>query len=85
MGYIEFRGIGGDYLIVGVLVEISNKNVDKIFEYKVPDNLTSNIKIGIRVLVPFGRMTLEGFVLEIKKYMSDKDIYFNNYSLNSTL
>jgi primosomal protein N' (replication factor Y) len=53
-------------LVVGVLVEISNKNVDKIFEYNVPSNLIPNIKIGVRVTVPFGSMTLEGFVLEIK-------------------
>ena len=53
-------------MVVGVLVEITNKNVDKIFDYSVPDNLISSIKIGIRVSVPFGKMTLEGFVLEIK-------------------
>ena len=53
-------------MVVGVLVEISNKNVDRIFEYNVPKELTSLMKIGIRVLVPFGRMELEGFVLEIK-------------------
>ncbi len=53
-------------MIAGVLVEISNKNVDKIFDYKIPDDLISDIRVGIRVLVPFGRMNLEGFVLEIK-------------------
>ena len=31
--------MGGDILIAGVLVEISNKNVDKIFDYKIPDDL----------------------------------------------
>ena len=54
-------------MVVGVLVELSNKNIDRIFEYNVPDELTSLIKIGIRVLVPFGKMELEGFVLEIKE------------------
>ena len=54
-------------MIVGVLVEISNKRVDKIFDYIVPCELEDKIKIGIRVLVPFGRMTLEGFILEINK------------------
>ena len=52
-------------MIVGVLVELSNKNIDKIFEYSVSDSLKDKIKIGIRVLVPFGNMTLEGFVLSI--------------------
>ncbi len=56
-------------MIAGVLVEISNKNVDKIFEYNVPSNLFDDIKVGIRVLVPFGKMKVEGFVLQVK---SDK-------------
>jgi len=53
-------------LIVGVLVQLSNKNIDKIFDYKVSDELKSKIKVGIRVEVPFGYQKLEGFVLEIK-------------------
>jgi len=62
-------------LIVGVLVEISNKNVDKTFEYTVPNKFINDIKIGIRVLVPFGKMTLEGFVLTIDtKKTTDKEL-----------
>lgn len=57
-------------MVVGVLVEISNKNVDRVFDYKVPSSLIDNIKVGVRVVVPFGRMTLEGFVLEIKNESS---------------
>ena len=53
-------------MIAGVLVEISNKNVDRVFEYSVPETLKKDIQVGIRVLVPFGKQTLEGFVLEIK-------------------
>ncbi len=54
-------------MIIGVLVELSNKNIDKVFDYSVPSNLEGYIKIGIRVEVPFGNQKLEGFVLEIKK------------------
>lgn len=53
-------------MVVGVLVELSNKNIDKVFDYNVPEELINSIKIGIRVEVPFGRQTLDGFVLEIK-------------------
>jgi len=53
-------------LVVGVLVQISNKSVDRIFDYVVPNELLKDIRLGIRVEVPFGRQTLEGFVLEIK-------------------
>ena len=65
--------MGGVTLIVGVLVELSNKNIDKIFDYIVPKEFDSRIKVGIRVTVPFGRMTLEGFVLDIKDF-NDNDI-----------
>ena len=54
-------------MVVGVLVEISNQNVDRVFEYHVSEEYTSQMKVGIRVLVPFGKMELEGFVLEIKE------------------
>ncbi len=59
-------------MVAGVLVEISNKNVDKIFDYKIPKELEEKIKVGIRVLVPFGRMMIVGFVLEIKDEFNDK-------------
>lgn len=75
-------------MIVGVLVELSNKNIDKNFDYLVPKELENDIKVGIRVEVPFGRQTLEGFVLEIKNSSTrelkniisviDKDIVLNN-------
>lgn len=53
-------------MIIGVLVELSNKNIDRVFDYNVPDTFLDKIKLGIRVKVPFGRMKLEGFVVEIK-------------------
>ena len=60
-------------MVVGVLVELSSQNVDKIFDYLVPNDLVDSIKVGIRVLVPFGKQTLEGFVLEIKD-SSNRDL-----------
>ncbi len=52
-------------MTVNVLVELSNRNIDKYFTYNVPNILTNRIKIGIRVKVPFGKQTLEGFIMEI--------------------
>ena len=80
-------------MIVGVLVELSNKNIDRIFDYKVGNDLINDIKLGIRVEVPFGNQTLEGFILEIKedsnldnlKYINkiiDKDIVLNQELLD---
>ena len=34
---------------VNVLVELSNRNIDKTFSYSVPKVLENKIKIGIRV------------------------------------
>ena len=50
---------------INVLVELSNRNIDKTFTYNVPSSLESKIKKGIRVKVPFAKNTLEGFVLDI--------------------
>ncbi len=57
-------------MIAEVLVELSNKNIDKVFDYIVPKNLENDIKIGIRVTVPFGSQILEGFVLGVKNSTS---------------
>lgn len=54
-------------MVVGVLVELSNKNIDRVFDYLVHPKFEDKIKIGIRVLVPFASQKLEGFIVEIKK------------------
>ena len=60
-------------MVVGVLVELSNKNIDRIFDYKVPSDLIDKVKVGVRVSVPFGKMIVDGFILEIKED-SDRDL-----------
>ena len=52
-------------MTVSVLVELSNRNIDKTFSYNVPENLLDNVKVGKRVTVPFGKQKLEGFILEV--------------------
>lgn len=61
-------------MIVGVLVELSNKNIDRIFDYIVPSNLESKIKIGVRVTVPFHNQILEGFILSINENKQDREL-----------
>ena len=53
-------------MYVDVLVEIKNKHVDKTFTYKVPKSLEADVEVGKRVVVPFGKMTLEGYILNRK-------------------
>ena len=59
-------------MVVGVLVEITSKSVDRIFDYSVPKSLEPLIEVGKRVKVPFGNRTLVGFILE-KDKKSDVD------------
>ena len=48
-----------------VLVELKSKNINKTFTYSIPLILKNKIKVGSRVLVPFGKQKLEGFVLKV--------------------
>ena len=58
-------------MVVSVLVEVSSSNVDKCFDYLVPQELENDIRVGVKVNVPFGRREIIGFVLGIK---DDSDI-----------
>ena len=53
-------------MICECLVELEHVFLEKKFTYNVPKNLQENIKIGMRVEVPFGYQILEAFVLNIK-------------------
>ena len=58
-----------------VIVEIGVKNVDREFVYIVPDRFRDIIKIGSRVKVSFGKMIIEGFVLDLfDNYKEDYEL-----------
>ncbi|MHC1697024.1 MAG: primosomal protein N' [Geobacteraceae bacterium] len=48
------------YQIIEVAVPLP---VDRTFHYSVPESLRNSVRLGIRVLVPFGRRKLTGYVL----------------------
>jgi primosomal protein N' (replication factor Y) len=52
-------------MYINVLVELKSKKLDKTFTYMVPSCFIDKIDVGKRVLVPFGRQKLEGFILSI--------------------
>lgn len=60
-------------MVISVLVQIKISLKEKTFDYKVPNELENDIKIGKRVLVPFGKQILEGFIIDIKEN-SDYDL-----------
>ena len=53
-----------------VIVDISASSVDKIYDYDITG---FNVTEGYRVLVPFGKFNIEGFIIRIKE-KTDYDI-----------
>ena len=47
-----------------VLIEYPAKKIDKYFTYKIPTNI--DLKIGMKVKVPFNNKVINGFVVNIK-------------------
>ena len=45
----------------------------KTFTYSVPKDLSAQVKVGVRVIAPFGRRTLTGFVTNKSKTTSHKE------------
>ena len=52
-------------MIARVIVDISTSDVDKVFDYLIPENL--DLRVGDRVKVPFGRQKTEGFIVDIRE------------------
>ena len=52
--------------VVKVIVDLPLKKLNKEFDYLLPENLESEIKIGQIVKVPFGRRKISAFVSRVK-------------------
>lgn len=52
-------------MIAKVIVDVASKSVDFKFDYLIPERLVSVIQPGIRVVVPFGPRTIQGYVMEV--------------------
>lgn len=50
-----------------IIVDISHEQLDKTFQYRVPDELENSIEIGMMVQVPFGNgnRQITGYVIEL--------------------
>ncbi len=55
-------------MIVEVIISSNAKDLNRIFDYNVPEKFEQNVRIGSKVLVPFGTMkkSQEGFVIGTK-------------------
>ncbi len=77
-------------MLASVIIEYSVKSLNKVFDYIIPDEIKNTIKVGHKVIVPFGKVEVEGFVLKIHdnidnslEYRSiiriqESDFYLNN-------
>ncbi len=54
---------------VDVIVDISHEKLDRVFQYRVPEELSGKIRIGMQVNFPFGRgnRPMKGYVTGIAK------------------
>lgn len=57
-------------IVVSVVVEQSVYQIDKPYDYLVPENLKESVKVGCRVLVPFGKGNIRktGVVLAFSEF-----------------
>ena len=55
-------------MIAEVIINNNARALNRIFDYKVPEELETKIKIGSRVFVPFGNSKKldDGFVINLK-------------------
>lgn len=56
-------------MIAQVIINSNVKNLNRIFDYNVPNEMEGTIRVGDRILIPFGnKKTLEeGFVIGLKE------------------
>ena len=54
-------------LYASIIIDISHENVDRTFQYRIPEALLPDIRIGTQVSVPFGNgnRTRKGYVVDI--------------------
>jgi primosomal protein N' (replication factor Y) len=50
-------------MIAQVLVDVKAKNVNKTYDYLIPESFRDFIELGSRVIVPFGNRKIMGFIL----------------------
>ncbi|MDM5198816.1 primosomal protein N' [Fictibacillus enclensis] len=61
-------------MIAKVIVDVPASNVNRTFDYLVPQELEDTVKPGMRVSVPFGPRKLQGFVMGLADEPSVKKL-----------
>jgi primosomal protein N' (replication factor Y) len=61
-------------MIAKVIVDVAHSAVDQVYDYLIPEDLETFVRVGQRVEIPFGNRTISGIIVE-----------FSNESLIKTL
>ena len=46
-------------MYANIIIDITHEKLDKIFQYSIPSNLEGMLKVGMEVVIPFGRSNRE--------------------------
>lgn len=57
-----------------VLVQYGVKSLDHTFTYHIPDEIVSELTVGMKVLVPFGSKEINGFVVNISDSIPEIEV-----------
>ncbi len=55
--------------IAEIVICVSHKNIDRIYRYDIPTEISDKIRLGMRVIVPFGKgdTVRKGYVVGLDK------------------
>lgn len=42
-------------LYADIIIDISARNVDRVFQYRIPREFADRVRVGCQVLIPFGK------------------------------
>ena len=54
-------------MYANIIIDISHEKVDRTFQYRIPERLEPDVKVGMQVLIPFGsgNRLRKGYVVEM--------------------
>ncbi len=60
--------------VARVIVDVPTTNVNQSFDYLIPEKFHGVVRRGVRVVIPFGRRKITGFVVDILQHSERKDL-----------
>lgn len=67
--YLTKEGAMSDLIYADIIIDISHENLDKTYQYAIPDELQAQAIIGALVVVPFGKgnRKINGYIVDLSK------------------